>query len=467
MLTDAEIRNLKPKFGKQYWVVDDSRSRGSGRLRVKVKESGKEFYFTYYRYGKEKSVKLGVYKTKSNGGLTLIQAREKADRCSRLVRDGKDPKDVFKEEQRIEFERRRSHDQRGSFQQLMDSYVSALEHDGKRTHKQVHYNFQHYVSKPFPIMASRKAAEITIADIRDIISRMIKKGITTHCNRLRSQLHAAFVHGLHADNDPMTYLERAVQFNLSSNPVSGIPVQRRWERVGQRTLTANELHHFLRQLPGNKRINGRLVGSMSLMMALYFKLVIASGGQRVEEVARWEWAWIDWNKKIIDIPPHGTKTGGKTGRGHIVPLIKQALDCLSELKPITGHCRYVFAGGRGGGYLDNERISGIAPSQSLRRFYPVYGMDQDNNEVLFEKFTPRDLRRTCKTLMGEAGISKELRDRVQNHAMSDVSTIHYDRYDYLKEKRSAMAIWQDYLEWIICGCKSKTDSNVIRVQFRN
>lgn len=51
----------------------------------------------------------------------------------------------------------------------------------------------------------------------------------------------------------------------------------------------------------------------------------------------------------------------------------------------------------------------------------------------FKIFTARDLRRTCKTLMGEAGISKEIRDRIQNHALNDVSSKHYDRYDYLPE----------------------------------
>ncbi|MGL4712711.1 MAG: hypothetical protein ACRCWP_09180, partial [Shewanella sp.] len=57
----------------------------------------------------------------------------------------------------------------------------------------------------------------------------------------------------------------------------------------------------------------------------------------------------------------------------------------------------------------------------------------------------RDIRRTCKTLMGELGISKELRDRIQNHALNDVSSKHYDRYDYMPEKREAMRKWETRL----------------------
>jgi hypothetical protein len=45
-----------------------------------------------------------------------------------------------------------------------------------------------------------------------------------------------------------------------------------------------------------------------------------------------------------------------------------------------------------------------------------------------------------------------MRDRLQNHARGgDVSSRHYDRYDYLLEKRAAMARWSTYLDRIIAG----------------
>ncbi|MEZ9548040.1 integrase, partial [Vibrio crassostreae] len=72
-------------------------------------------------------------------------------------------------------------------------------------------------------------------------------------------------------------------------------------------------------------------------------------------------------------------------------------------------------------------------------------------------FTPRDLRRTCKTLMGELGISKSLRDRLQNHALNDVSSKHYDRYEYLPEKRIALESWQQKLN-------SQHGSNVVSLE---
>lgn len=59
----------------------------------------------------------------------------------------------------------------------------------------------------------------------------------------------------------------------------------------------------------------------------------------------------------------------------------------------------------------------------------------------FKVFTARDLRQTCKMLVGEAGISKEIRDRIQNHTLHEASSKHDDRYDDLTEKRRALETW--------------------------
>ncbi len=70
----------------------------------------------------------------------------------------------------------------------------------------------------------------------------------------------------------------------------------------------------------------------------------------------------------------------------------------------------------------------------------------------------RDLGRTCKTLMGEIGVSKELRDRIQNHALQDVSSKHYDRYDYLVEKRRALEKWENRVNNVV-----QATSNVVNL----
>jgi hypothetical protein len=63
--------------------------------------------------------------------------------------------------------------------------------------------------------------------------------------------------------------------------------------------------------------------------------------------------------------------------------------------------------------------------------------------------------------MGAAGISKEDRDRFQNHALTDVSSKHYDRYNYLAEKRRTMAVWDAYLQNILAGLPQ---ANVVQLR---
>lgn len=38
-------------------------------------------------------------------------------------------------------------------------------------------------------------------------------------------------------------------------------------------------------------------------------------------------------------------------------------------------------------------------------------------------------------------MTKEIRDRIQNHAMHDVSSKNYDRWNYMLEKRAGMKKW--------------------------
>ena len=71
------------------------------------------------------------------------------------------------------------------------------------------------------------------------------------------------------------------------------------------------------------------------------------------------------------------------------------------------------------------------------------------------RMTNRDLRRTWKTLAGKAGISKDIRDRIQNHSLHDVSSKHYDRWNYLTEKRDAMNRWDMFVRELIARTEAE------------
>ena len=72
--------------------------------------------------------------------------------------------------------------------------------------------------------------------------------------------------------------------------------------------------------------------------------------------------------------------------------------------------------------------------------------------------TNRDLRRTWKTLAGQAGLPKEIRDRLQNHTLQDVSSKSYDRWNYMPEKRAAMKKWNAFARAFLSKKRPKSTS---------
>jgi integrase len=167
---------------------------------------------------------------------------------------------------------------------------------------------------------------------------------------------------------------------------------------------------------------------MSPHRANVFKLMLALGC-RVEALSGLRWSEIDWKERLITIPPARSKNGAYW----VIPINDIAYEVLINNPKLNND--FLFPAKNG---TEPLRLDGY--SKAITRTCKQFAIDA---------FTPKDLRTTFKTLAGMAGLSKEMRDRIQNHALSDVSSKHYDRYDYLKEKRHAMIIWNDYLQRVI------------------
>ena len=52
-------------------------------------------------------------------------------------------------------------------------------------------------------------------------------------------------------------------------------------------------------------------------------------------------------------------------------------------------------------------------------------------------------------MAGKAGVSKEIRDRLQNHTLQDVSSKSYDRWNYMPEKRAGMTKWNEFVTALV------------------
>lgn len=414
-LTQKEITGLKPKLSA-YYVWDDAGARGTGSLGVKVNPSKtKIFYYRYYKDKQRKFISLGEFPT-----LSLAEAREQVKNFGLLLKQGVDPKEYLESASAAQKQAIREEARKGSIRQLFDAYVAQMEKDGKRTHKAVLVSLEKEVYPVIP--PATKAKDVTTHDLMLVLAAMIRRGAKTQSNRVRSYLMAAFSYGLKHDNDPANFIDEA-KFGLVLNPVAAIPKQKDAERVGEHYLKINEVLALIDDL-NNEYQRFKMSHSVRHLILLCF----FTGGQRPYELVASKWEAIDWEQKTLLITPDISKNK----RPHLLPLTDSALDILRKQR-LNNDSEFIFPHRLD----DTKHMRTDSLSQAIDRYR--------TSTPQIKPFTARDLRRTCKTLMGELGISKSIRDRLQNHALNDVSSKHYDRYEYLPEKRRALEAWEQKL----------------------
>jgi integrase len=409
MLTDRLIRDAKPRSSVYRLRDSNVVCRGFG-LTV-APAGGKTFFLSYTspEDGRRKQVAIGRFPA-----LSLRDARMKAGQLRKAVDAGMDP---AVEKQRAIGKRIETR-QLGTLGNLLDLYVLDLETDGKRTAAEVK-RIRHKDIPP--ALLGRPAHLTTKDDILDILTPIAQRGAPVHSDNVRAYLRAAFELGINAESTTR-WRGRAIKFELQHNPVALI----------KKTVT--------RRLRGNRYLSRdeiRTIWHTELLtppMLLAVKLLLATG-QRVEEVLHASWPEFEQNGNTWVIPGERRKTRGTSSEPHIVPLTALHIDLLTAVRRTTQHNHYLFParGGQGPRRYD-------ALTHAVRAFVQVKGL---------ESFSPRDIRRTFKTVSGSLGISLEMRNRLQGHAMTDVGSVHYDRYDYLPEKHKAMQAWTDGLTKIV------------------
>ena len=157
-------------------------------------------------------------------------------------------------------------------------------------------------------------------------------------------------------------------------------------------------------------------------------------GQRVEEMARLHVDQWDAEERILD----WSKT--KNGKPHSLPVPDLAADLLESIKP--NEHGWFFP-------------SAMDPTRPVSAGTLYAFMWRQRGRGVIPVVTNRDLRRTWKTLAGKAGIPKEIRDRLQNHTLQDVSSKHYDRWQYMPEKRKGMKKWNAFVSALLASKERK------------
>jgi integrase len=421
-LTDATIRALRDGESR----TDGSLPVGAGRLMIEcVKVRGVLHRRWLFRHRFDTGVgklRLGDYPA-----VGLDEARTKARTHIEQVRQGIDPRVAAFEHKQAVVKAEREKAALGSLRALLASYVAWLKASGKSSAREVERLFSRHVLEPWPQLASLPAQSITPEMMREVLARMIKAGIGRQTNIARSYLHAAFVHGAHADLDPRRAAAQASTFRLASNPIALLPRIAEFESARDRVLDDDELRQLWVTLDKRKDALGATIRCIMLL-----------GGQRFRQILRVNLCDYDQQRGTLRLTdPKGKR---QKAAAHVLPVSRQVARELEALVFVNA-TGYVFSTSGGGKPIHHTTISGEIGAIA---------------RAAGSAYKPGDIRRTVETRLQALGVSRDVRAQLLSHGRtSGVQARHYERYDFLPEKRAALQLWEEHLASVVAS-KVKT-----------
>ncbi|MGD1036404.1 MAG: site-specific integrase [Roseiarcus sp.] len=148
---------------------------------------------------------------------------------------------------------------------------------------------------------------------------------------------------------------------------------------------------------------------------------------RTVELRGARWDEFDLDKRVWLIPEERMKMRAP----HLVPLSRQALEILDELRPITGACDLVFPG-------RSDRRKPISENTLL---YALYRMGYH------QRATTHGFRALASTILNESGLWRpDAIERQLAHKEQNAVRAAYHRSEYLEERVRMMQWWADFLD---------------------
>jgi hypothetical protein len=436
MLTDRGIAALKP--GE--WAFDPA-PRGAGQLQVRKLAGGDlTFYFRYTGPG-EKRDRLVI-----GTGFTLAAARQEASKLSRRYQAGdRDLRAVLDAERR---EAQRMADAAAAavassaantLGALINGYIAMLEARGASSARLVNGALIRHVKTAWPILWETPAADVTTRDLLAVVARVVDLGKLREAAKLRSYLRAAYAASIRAQQSANGFAALRV-LDIAHNPAADLVTIEGASTPGDRALSVTELRAYWRRIV-------ELPGAPGA--ALRFHLL--TGGQRVVQLARATSTDLDIDTSTVRLMDR--KGRRKVPRMHDVPLIGAAVDALAIMHNMPGETDLDKIRAGAGEYLLSLTM-GVTPIsyESLRDWVVIVRAAMvEAGELPGGPFTVGDLRRTVETRLAGAKISQADRGQLQSHGLGGVQSRHYDRYEYLSEKRAAL----EALHHLVAGTTAK------------
>ncbi|PHM55846.1 integrase [Xenorhabdus stockiae] len=199
-------------------------------------------------------------------------------------------------------------------------------------------------------------------------------------------------------------------------------------KVNERALSEDELV-VLFQVINSSRYNPR--DTLIIKLCLLF-------GCRIGELLKAKVNDFDYEKDIWIIPPKNHKTGRKSKKPIIRPIIPVAKELIEQAKRLNGGSEYLFVVGSGNPFLP---VGGHASIMTMLN--KKMSLHLPN----CKPFSIHDLRKTMRTGVSEL-TAPHVAEIMVGHKLPGIWQV-YDKHTYLNEQREAYERWWDKLIKIV------------------
>ena len=391
-LNDRQIKNAKPaETGKKTKLFD-----GGGLYLEVTPAGGKVFRLKYRIDGKEKTFTIGKYPT-----VSLVEARQAAENARRLLVSGQDPSEAKQQEKR-----ERQAAALNTFESIARRWHTDNLHRWKENHAaRVISDFEKDV---FPAIGEIQITEISVSDVKAVISAIIARGATVTAEKVRQWIGAVY--------------QYAAMLEITDrNPAAVLRGHFEQAKTDHRpALPREELTEFFRRLilaeiePQNRI-------ALILNMLTFLRSTELRGGQ---------WNEIDFDAAMWTVPAQRMKHEKTAPKPpHAVPLADWTLELLAELKELTGNTPFLFP--------SRTKTDGFISDATISRIIERMGYKG--------RVTPHGFRSLASSVLNEQGFNPDAIERQLAHIENNKIRAAYNRADYLNERKEFMQWYSDFL----------------------
>lgn len=395
-LTDTKIRNTKPT-DKSQKLYD------GGNLCLEIKPNNRRYWRYRYRIdGKENIFAIGEYPA-----MSLAEARIEREEANKLVKKGIHP--AHNRKLKIAQQISENADTFRIIALEWIEYEYAISKWSLTYYNQINTTFNRDI---LPVVGNLPIRTITSIHILSILKKMEKRGAEVLAIMARQWCSKVFKYAaanLKTDTDPTFVLRNTIK---------------RPKVKSNRPLPQDKIPEFMNALEKYSGHRATIIAVNILMLTFV----------RTVELRKAVWSEIDFEAAIWRIPPERMKMR----EPHSVPLSRQVLSLLQELKQITGHQKWLFPNIR----QNQDCMSGTTINRVLE------------NIGFKDVFSAHGFRVTASSALNGMGYKPDVIERQLAHRDANRIRAIYNRAEYYPERVALLQDWADYIDGVRSGASS-------------